>query len=627
MAAAPHPGPTRRAIPFQSLVALHWLHWAAFFLLVVGVRLWLVANFGSATPILDQWDDEGARVFKPYVEGTLGIGQLVEPHNEHRPVLARLLALALLMGNGQWDARVQMAVNAVIAACLALFVAHIGVHLLGAHRRALVLGAVACWSCLPYAWENTLWGFQSSFYLLVLLSLVAIYGLIRQRDLSVRRGWLAAGAAVLACFTLASGFLSAVAVLALLSLRWLQHRNTLRAYVPTALLLISVIAFGVAAREHVAGHDVFRATSLLQWLDVFSRALAWPFTKYAAACVFVYLPIGVLAGWYVWRGQTGSPAASNAKVEVVLATALWVALQAGAIAYSRAGALTDFISPRYMDILALGAVANFFALFLIASEIPMQRGARGAFQLLGPAWVAAMFLGALSLGYHGLEDIQGRPEYLRQASAHVRGYVVTGDATHLANEFVQGVYPWPDRLAQLLDDASLRSMLPAVIRPPLALEPDGTTGPFVAQAGPPGERIWDSGATGEVAVGLMRTAVIRPALPYLWFGLRGSLGHGTSLRLEDDESGSLSRITFGANREPWRNGYAAAPRRARVVARDENTDRSFAFTDPREVGRLSYFAEVLLRHSVKLVCAGLALVIGAIVFAEFQRKRLARRLQ
>ncbi len=68
--------------------------------------------------------------------------------------LGRLFAL-----NDQWDARVQLLVNAVLAAAVTCLVAAIAVKLVAPRYRTIVLVAVTCSSCLPYAWENTTWAF------------------------------------------------------------------------------------------------------------------------------------------------------------------------------------------------------------------------------------------------------------------------------------------------------------------------------------------------------------------------------------------------------------------------------------------------------------------------------------
>jgi hypothetical protein len=61
-----------------------WVLLLAMAAIILGSKFWLISVFGSPTPFEDQWDAEAAWLFKPYVEGTLRIGDLLAPHNEHR---------------------------------------------------------------------------------------------------------------------------------------------------------------------------------------------------------------------------------------------------------------------------------------------------------------------------------------------------------------------------------------------------------------------------------------------------------------------------------------------------------------------------------------------------------------
>lgn len=64
------------------------LQWFALFLLVVGVRLWMISIYSSSLPIRDQWDYEGATVFKPWLDGTFRVSDLFRPHNGHTNEIA-----------------------------------------------------------------------------------------------------------------------------------------------------------------------------------------------------------------------------------------------------------------------------------------------------------------------------------------------------------------------------------------------------------------------------------------------------------------------------------------------------------------------------------------------------------
>ena len=92
---------------------------AAVFLVSTGARWWLIGRFGTDLPYLDQWDAEARFLYKPYFEDSLAPGAWFAAHNEHRIFFSRLLGLGLLLVNGQWDARLQMVVNAALYATVA----------------------------------------------------------------------------------------------------------------------------------------------------------------------------------------------------------------------------------------------------------------------------------------------------------------------------------------------------------------------------------------------------------------------------------------------------------------------------------------------------------------------------
>ncbi|MFL6538960.1 MAG: hypothetical protein ACJ8JD_12360, partial [Chthoniobacterales bacterium] len=193
----------QRTRPAAGLIAV--------FAIVLGARLWLIDRTGSEVPILDQWDAEGAFLLKPFVQGSLRLADLFAPHNEHRLVLTRLWSLLLFVLNGQWDPFLEIVVNAVLVASIAVVFAFAASRLFPDRQRAYVLVAVTMWAALPYAQENTIWGFQSQFYFLLLFSLLAIWTL-----LNAKRDWrlivIGGAAALIACFSMISGFLCAVAV-------------------------------------------------------------------------------------------------------------------------------------------------------------------------------------------------------------------------------------------------------------------------------------------------------------------------------------------------------------------------------------------------------------------------------
>ena len=271
------------------------LEWLPLIIIIVGARLWLVANYGGATPIYDQWDGEAAFLFKPWLEGTLQWADLFSLHNEHRIVLARVLSLGLLQLNGQWDPLLEIAVNTLFCGLIALAAAFGLRRVFTEANRSLIFAAVIFWLALPYAHENTLWGFQSSFYFLLLFSLMAIWGLGLQRGFSVPWCFGAFGA-ILACLTVFSGFFAASAALGMVGLRSIKQRRMHRENVATVIVICVITAVACYFRPGSPHwHEHLKASSVLGWLAVFRRCLAWPFPNYAAVALIMYLPLGLLA--------------------------------------------------------------------------------------------------------------------------------------------------------------------------------------------------------------------------------------------------------------------------------------------------------------------------------------------
>src|SRR5215471_14443296 len=83
----------------------------ALFLVVLGAHWWLIGEYGTDVPWLDQWDAEPG-LYQSWQTGTLNIHAWFAPHNEHRIFFTRVLALGLFLLNRQWDPRLQMVVNA-----------------------------------------------------------------------------------------------------------------------------------------------------------------------------------------------------------------------------------------------------------------------------------------------------------------------------------------------------------------------------------------------------------------------------------------------------------------------------------------------------------------------------------
>ncbi|HEX8076446.1 MAG TPA: hypothetical protein VF511_01420, partial [Chthoniobacterales bacterium] len=219
------------------------------------------------------WDAEGFNLLKPWYEGRLGLADLLSPHNEHRIFFSRLLTLGLTYLNGQWDSMPEMVFDALLCGVIAALCLATLFRLLEGQFRILSFVTVTLWLALPYAHENTLWGFQSSFYFLTVFSLLALWGLILHQPFSA--GWIAGMlGALAACLSMGSGFFAALIVGLILVLQLALKQRALREAAPTLLLAGAIVAVSFYFRVAVPAHAGLKAQSVLAWLNFFGRCLA-----------------------------------------------------------------------------------------------------------------------------------------------------------------------------------------------------------------------------------------------------------------------------------------------------------------------------------------------------------------
>jgi len=603
--------------------------WVSLFVLVVGARLWLISVYATPLPYLDQWDAEAGALFKPWLENNLRWADLFAAHNEHRMVPSRLLALGLLALNGQWDGQLEMVGNALLCGTIGLGVAFGLARLSGEEFKVPLLVAVTLWLGLPYGYENTLWGFQSAFYFLLLFSLVTIWGLGFFAPFSLK-WWIGAAAALLACLSMASGFFAAGAVVSLVLLRIIVTRGReLRVATPTLILCFAVIGLGLSLRVHFPPHDSLRAASIGAWIKVFARCLAWPYCAHPLAAALIYLP------WFAsLRFLLNNPhdAQNRRRLECIFAGGLWVIVQAAAIAYARGQDGSVMIYSRYMDILAFGALLNGIALLvLLRKGGPVFEGRR--FAIIGSGvWLAITIAGASALGMEKLRSGSTK-EVLLPIENNVRAYVATHDQSYLASDI-----PYPDsiRLAILLDDPVIQKILPVNVRAPVPIEMHTKTGDAFVSNGHPSQlrripyvKTWGSfSEKGSGARGSSESEVFHPQLPLLLFEQAAPTQKGISLQLRNEESGRTLRVEGKTRIEhSWRSVVVTAPGRdVKVIAEDDNSDTWFAFREPRELGRLSYYAGIAATQGKRIFLFGLTLA-ASLGLAAMLSPRLRGRAQ
>lgn len=431
-------------------------------LLVFGARLAVIHFYASDVPYNDQWVIEAEQILAPWINGSLGLGDFFIPHFEHLPVWTRLLAWTQVALTGRWDPLVQMTTNAALHAVFIYLVAR----WVWRNFRPVAASAVTllllAGGCLPHAWENIAWGFQSQFPLALIFLCVHVTGTCTQPAGS-RGWWLAQAAAVAALFTLASMWLAPLAVVA--SWLWTGPRQRRNLLVPGligaagALLLLVV---------HRTGQHTFAQVGKTP-ADLLHSALhllGWP-SPLSGAVALVQLP------WLVHALRLRGRADALALDRVIFVLGLWGALQAVAIAFGRTGDNIDFVS-RYGDLLFVSTLAGALAL---CRMVPAGGRERTVFLATAILWAGVVGAGLVrdSTAGHALYFHLHAAERRETGRAAVQNYLRSGDRTLLDSSAGKSVFLEDTPLvARLLDLPGLQALLPASVNPASAPDAVGT---------------------------------------------------------------------------------------------------------------------------------------------------------
>ena len=425
--------------------------------------VWLIATQASVTPFWDQWDVEAAELYRPYLTGMLRASDLFAPHNEHRMLFTRFVALGLFIVSGRWDTILQMLTNALLHATA------IGVLLFILTRSfnsagTLLLSLFAClFVAIPFGWESTLWGFCSQNYRLILFATLSLF-LLHDSAAFGPRWWLGTLLGIASYFSSASGALTLAAfvVLALMQFLLRQRRG------PAELLGIAshaiIVATMVWGTPSVEGHQDIKVHSFAEWFDAAVTLASWPMLMPrrstllgAVTALFLFAP-ALLVAWQTWQASRephpiASGAGSISEWPCGAPSSFWLSR------YGRGAA--GYLSSRYVDVFVVGLVVNAACLLRLVFADADKRSR--ATILFAAAWTVAVFIGAGHIATDTLPgDIAARRETGAIQTANVRQFIQTGDAAVLANKPALHIpYPASERLAELLPTLrSARSLAP-----------------------------------------------------------------------------------------------------------------------------------------------------------------------
>jgi hypothetical protein len=438
-------------------------------LIVLGFKLLLINRFNPITPWYDQWDAEGALLYAPIIEGHFNPMVLLSYWNEHRILFTRIINLAVLYGTGLWYPALQMVVNSFIHCATIFTVVYVLTRQINIYARSILILLLTLMYVIPFDAQNTLIGFQSQFYFLVLFSILSIHLMANATGFS--RSWLIGLiCSVASYFNMASGSLTPAVSGIIMALQLVvgSRERTVRECVALSMCVaISVIAvlFGAPSSS-----DPYRANSLYAFAIGVIHQASYPFgTRFG---LLQYAPSVIL----IARVFIGKPRLGEYEWSA-LAIVAWIGSQLMAISFGRAGLAV--ITSRYTDVLILSLSTNLAIAFHLLqsfwaryfrSNLPVVTLLRRWLLVLCVA-VAVSGSWAVPLGRNAFAGARGWGDDLERQTAIMKEFFRSGEnVSVLRGKPFAVVLPYrgAQRLAMLASDPTIRSILhPALTGQPL----------------------------------------------------------------------------------------------------------------------------------------------------------------
>ncbi len=568
------------------------------FLFVMGAKLWAIGEAGSSLPYQDQIDAEGESILRPWLEDRLEWREFFAPHNEHRIVFTKLIALGIVAMNGQWDAYIQVIISAFIHAGLLLVLLNwLFRNIAGWRFHVIGLVSILLWT-VPFDWENTLQGFQSQVYLVLTFSALQLIWVLGAERLDWR-WWAGQFCGFFALGAMGGGSISSAAILGVMLVRWWTAGEKTRFHIVTAAVSSGWLLLGLLTRAPVPGHEILRAENLSEVMLSLKLVASWPLSSevpfgFLFALPAIWMAIGLLRKKQI-----------DGFEKTLVGIVIWTALTAFATAIFR-GQTSPLIS-RYLTA---------YSLLIIVQGLAWAKIRNLRWSGVGVVVWGAVVIVSLGTSLDRLWNLKLNPrsQLMAQNERIVREYMGSNNITVLSKAETRFL-PYPSAIA--LDERwkhkSIQSVMPAAVRSPL-LEPHADISHYKL---PPTDLLVAAASPGAAQTSSWTwrsEPQLEDSAQFIRFKFTGGLGDPETalhLRLVSNDD-SINIIPDGSARNRWRtiNVFKPAGKWWIEIEDNDNLDH-LAITSPVELGVISWVAEKTIKYHFWWSGLGLFLVVMA----------------
>ena len=583
------------------------------FLIVAGVRFWVIDRYSVNVPTNDALIKECQRLEAAILNGEPWLGNFLKPHNEHRLYVSLGVSAGLTLLGRQWDNRMQSGVGGLVCAATLAGLFLIACRHLPKSRWALAAAIMLAVGASLMAWENIVSGFQTSFYFLILFSCVAIYAACQDRaGIGLRCAGAVSG--LLAVFTMGSGFLWTVpAIVGNGVVSSGQRKGSATPRVVAVLFPLAILCAGLFLMYSPPWHEVLRAKTIGGFAAYFIRCLAWPTPHHETLLLFWHGPLVVFI-----IVSLASRTYRQGPIFFVLLYA-WCIMNIGGLAYGR-GSGGGFPAPRYCDVIAIAMICQAI-LFLYTVEIaPLPRRLRLVGRVCLAAWLLCLGIALYHVSKESVVDLDRQRSSLEEIAGNIRQFNESGDVEKLH----AGPLPLPlslkDMVVPALSSPGMQAIMPATLRKPVALQfPDGGEGALAGgRQGKNGGAVLQTSAVekGDV-VDTISTPVALSDYRYWQIEFEGRFNQGeVSMYFRDPSKGKdVYRQMLPSPREgATRSTRIHVPTGNHAVGVSIGGMGNWIRIDRiAEVSSISYWSDYVLRRGLIVAGVGIVMVVVFLV--------------